>query len=49
VSHWLWLYFIVTVALSTIIILWWRITQRRKLHEIDDTFGAEGAERKSRD
>ncbi|KAL9035892.1 MAG: hypothetical protein Q9214_006381, partial [Letrouitia sp. 1 TL-2023] len=41
VSSWLWLYFVVTVMLSFIIISWWHVTSRRKVHKINVSFGVE--------
>jgi hypothetical protein len=40
VSTWLWLYFVVATILSTLILTWWYVTSHRKVHKIDDTFGA---------
>jgi hypothetical protein len=46
VSVWLWLYFVVTIALSTVIFAWWHITARHIIHEIDSTLGGESENRK---
>jgi hypothetical protein len=45
VSNWLWLYFVLTIALSTAVLLWWNITARNKVHEIDSTLGGDGGKR----
>lgn len=39
VSGWLWLYFVVTVILSLLIVAWWHISYRRKRYKIDDAVG----------
>jgi hypothetical protein len=39
VSWWLWLYFLVTVILSAIVLISWYVTSRRKVHKVDDVFG----------
>lgn len=39
-SIWLWLYFVVTIFLSTLIFIWWYLTARHKVQKIDNAFGA---------
>ncbi|KAH7403744.1 hypothetical protein BKA64DRAFT_641711 [Cadophora sp. MPI-SDFR-AT-0126] len=39
VSGWLWLYFLVTIILSVLIISWWLSISRRKFREIQRTIG----------
>ncbi|KAG8525325.1 uncharacterized protein KY384_008969 [Bacidia gigantensis] len=47
VSRWLWLYFAVTICLSSGIMVWWHVTSRRKVHAIHKAFG-EGVDDKHR-
>ncbi|PVH78702.1 hypothetical protein DL98DRAFT_237688 [Cadophora sp. DSE1049] len=47
VSGWLWLYFLITIILSVLIISWWLLISRRKFREIQRNLGtAEGLEGK---
>ena len=39
VSRWVWLYIGLSPFLSLMILAWWRVSSRRKLHEIDGAFG----------
>jgi hypothetical protein len=49
VSRWVWLYFVVTFALSLLILAWWYISSRRKLYEIDGVVGGVVANVQSRE
>jgi len=39
VSGWLWLYFLITIILSVLIITWWLLVSRRKYREIQRNLG----------
>ncbi|KAH6715172.1 hypothetical protein BKA61DRAFT_347782 [Leptodontidium sp. MPI-SDFR-AT-0119] len=39
VSPWVWLYFLVTIVLSVLIIAWWYISSRRRWYEIENEVG----------
>lgn len=38
-SPWVWLYFLVTIVLSVLIIAWWYISSRRRWYEIENEVG----------
>jgi len=39
VSWWLWLYFLVTIFLSSIVLIWWYFTSNTKVGDLDEIFG----------